>query len=237
MLMRFLLLASLLILLANACTSSQETEIDTVNEPSPTGTQDGVSQRIAPPTPSESVVESNPRVPSSPITTEDITESELAQKDSADSSPPDSTEPKQESADTPNSPSPKEFLALRRYNEFPKSAQEAFSGILMAEFLPIKEKAGISIAVYQSGSLWSRTLGKSHKSVLMEVETPMGVNSSSKTFLGALVMTQIEDGLYGLNDQISDLLKEHQGYQKLFAHCHIWHGKLLLMYVEISYFD
>ena len=43
--------------------------------------------------------------------------------------------------------------------------------------------------------------------------TPLRVMSSSRTFVGALVLSQIEDGLYGLDDRLSTLLADHNGYQ------------------------
>ena len=39
--------------------------------------------------------------------------------------------------------------------------------------------------------------------------------SISKTYLGALILTQITDGLYSLDDRVSNLLSNHDGYQSL----------------------
>jgi len=74
---------------------------------------------------------------------------------------------------------------------------------------------GISAAVYQNGKLWSESAGMANDSTPMTTATPIGVKSSSKTFLTALILSQIEDGLYDLDDRVSALLKTHRGYQSL----------------------
>jgi CubicO group peptidase (beta-lactamase class C family) len=105
------------------------------------------------------------------------------------------------------------FTSIRSQGLFSEDIQAAFTGILTSEFLTLQEKKGISVAVYQNGKLWSRALGFASQKEAMETVTPVGVKSSSKTFLSALILIQIDDGLYELSDRISTLLSDHQGYQ------------------------
>ena len=107
------------------------------------------------------------------------------------------------------------FTKLTSDGEFSEELQSAFTGILTGEFGALREKMGLSAAVYQKGKVWSKALGMAKDSVPMETTTPVGVKSSSKTFLSALVLTQIEDGLYGLDDCTCVLLADHPGYLSL----------------------
>ena len=74
---------------------------------------------------------------------------------------------------------------------------------------------GISAAIFDGQNLWSGTEGFARENVPMQVETPLSVMSSSKTFLSALILHQIDEGLYGLNDRLSELLAGHSGYERL----------------------
>jgi len=107
------------------------------------------------------------------------------------------------------------FTKLTSDGEFSDELQSAFTAILTGEFSELTEKMGLSASVYQKGKVWSKALGMANDSVPMETTTPMGVKSSSKTFLAALVLTQIEDGLYGLDDCTCVLLADHPGYLSL----------------------
>ena len=107
------------------------------------------------------------------------------------------------------------FTSIRSQGLFSEDIQASFTEILTSEFMTLQEKKGISVAVYQNGKLWSRALGFASQKEAMETVTPVGVKSSSKTFLSALILIQIEDGLYELSDRISDLLSDHPGYQSL----------------------
>jgi CubicO group peptidase (beta-lactamase class C family) len=107
------------------------------------------------------------------------------------------------------------FTKLTSDGEFSEELQSAFTGILTGEFDALTKKMGLSAAVYQKGKVWSKALGMAKDSVPMETTTPVGVKSSSKTFLSALVLTQIEDGLYGLDDCTCVLLADHPGYLSL----------------------
>jgi CubicO group peptidase (beta-lactamase class C family) len=107
------------------------------------------------------------------------------------------------------------FSAVESKGQFNADMQNNLSEVLIGEFLQLQEKMGISVAVYQDGKIWSQALGYASEGVPMETTTPVAVKSSSKTFLSALVLTQVEEGLYGLNDRISVLLAENLGYQSL----------------------
>ena len=109
-----------------------------------------------------------------------------------------------------------DFSALTSYPAFSETLNAAFSKALEEEFEASTPKVGISAAVYQNGLLWTQALGWANKSTPMTPmtpATPLRVMSSSRTFVGALVLSQIDDGLYGLNDRISTLLADHDGYQ------------------------
>ena len=49
----------------------------------------------------------------------------------------------------------------------------------------------------------------------MTANTPLRLMSVSKTYLGALILTQITNGLYSLDDKVSVLLSNHDAYQSL----------------------
>jgi CubicO group peptidase (beta-lactamase class C family) len=108
---------------------------------------------------------------------------------------------------------PPDFSAPTSYPAFSETLNAAFSKALEEEFEAATPKMGISAAVYQNGLLWTQALGMANESTLMTPTTPLRVMSTSRTFVGALVLSQIEDGLYGLNDRLSTLLAGHNGYQ------------------------
>ena len=108
-----------------------------------------------------------------------------------------------------------DFTTSTSYAPFPEVLQSAFSASLNSEFRSALPRMGISAAVYQNGKLWSEAAGMANDSTPMTTATPIGVKSSSKTLLSALILSQIEDGLYDLDDRVSALLKTHRGYQSL----------------------
>jgi len=99
--------------------------------------------------------------------------------------------------------------------EFPLNLQEEFKNIVDAEFSVISEKAGISVAVYTDGILWTYSSGKASESIGMTTNTPLMISSTSKTFLSALILTQIENGLYELNDTLDFVLLGHPDFSSL----------------------
>ena len=75
------------------------------------------------------------------------------------------------------------------------------------EFLALEEKAGLSVAVYTDKKLWTYAMGEADNNVKMMVDTPLIVSSTSKTFLSALILSQIEMGLYELTDSLGTVLE------------------------------
>ena len=108
-----------------------------------------------------------------------------------------------------------DFSASTSYTPFPGSLQSAFLTALSNEFEAFDQKMGWSAAVYQDGMLWSDAIGLANESTPMTTSTPMAIMSTSKTFLGALILSQVEGGLYALDDLISVLLADHNGYQSV----------------------
>lgn len=81
-------------------------------------------------------------------------------------------------------------------------------------------KAGISVALLKNGkTLWTYAAGcsdcKEDSPVSMTTETPAFVYSITKTFMSALILTQIENGLYTLTDTVDGLLAGDSGYDAL----------------------
>ncbi|MCL0028871.1 beta-lactamase family protein, partial [Dehalococcoidia bacterium] len=91
----------------------------------------------------------------------------------------------------------------------------AFSKALKSEFEAASEKMGISAAVYKPGKSWAEAIGFAEEGTSMTPDTPLRLMSTSKTFLTALVLSQIEDGLYSLDDRVSTLLPDHTSYKSL----------------------
>ena len=108
-----------------------------------------------------------------------------------------------------------DFSRSKPHPRFPESIEKQFSNVINAEFNATRTKLGISAAVYQGNKLWVESIGFSKLSEPMLTTTPIGIKNTSKTFLAALILSQIEDGLYKLNDRLSDLLKDNISYQNL----------------------
>ena len=108
-----------------------------------------------------------------------------------------------------------EFNQLGALKNFPNELEVQLSKIFAEEFKALAQKAGMSLAVYQDGAIWSQAHGYAKEGVPMEPSTPIGVKSSSKTFLSALVLSQIQAGTYKLTDRVSVLLSNHPDYETL----------------------
>ena len=80
------------------------------------------------------------------------------------------------------------------------------------EFSTLEEKTGISIAVYTNEKLWTYAVGETDNDVDMTVETPLLISSTSKPFLSALILDQIEKGLYELTDPLGTILANHPDF-------------------------
>ena len=108
-----------------------------------------------------------------------------------------------------------DFTSSSLEGSFSASVSLALSMALESEFEATSEKMGISAAVYKPGKSWSEAVGLAAEGIPMTPDTPLRLMSTSKTFLAALVLKQIEDGLYSLDDRISTLLPNHSSYQSL----------------------
>ena len=107
------------------------------------------------------------------------------------------------------------FEPLTSFARFEEGVENSFSNALNSEFEKLSRKMGISAAVFSNGKLWSEAVGNADESRLLTTDTPLAVMSSSKTFLGALILNQIEDGLYRLDDYLPDLMINDSDFQTL----------------------
>ena len=104
------------------------------------------------------------------------------------------------------------FESKHVYEEFDSRLKVDFKEIADKEFSSIDQKAGISIAVYTKNKIWIYAIGPSDTSRIMTADTPVLIGSTSKTFMSALILKQIDDGLYKLGDSIEFLLSGHPDY-------------------------
>ena len=104
------------------------------------------------------------------------------------------------------------FSTVSDYHQFPINLQKVFKNIVDTEFAAVQERAGISIAVYTDGALWTYASGKASESLEMTVDTPLMISSTSKTFLSPLILTQIESGFYKLSDSLETVLSGHPDF-------------------------
>ncbi len=107
------------------------------------------------------------------------------------------------------------FTRTEGFGRFTSAEETAFAAAVSEHFYSADIRMGISAAIFDGQNLWSGTEGFARENVPMQVETPLSVMSSSKTFLSALILHQIDEGLYGLNDRLSELLAGHSGYERL----------------------
>jgi CubicO group peptidase (beta-lactamase class C family) len=115
---------------------------------------------------------------------------------------------KQPVAPTP----PTTFTTPISYDAFPNNLRSAFKAAVDSEFTAIKEKSGISVAVYTDGTLWTYATGEANVTVPMTANTPMFISSMSKTFLSALILIQLESGLYKITDSLGAVLSNHPDF-------------------------
>ncbi|MCH2513802.1 MAG: serine hydrolase, partial [Dehalococcoidia bacterium] len=107
---------------------------------------------------------------------------------------------------------PTEFVSSKDYMEFDTGLRTLFQIAVDNEFLALEEKAGLSVAVYTDKKLWTYATGEADNNVKMMVDTPLMVSSTSKTFLSALILSQIEMGLYELTDSLGTVLENHPDF-------------------------
>jgi len=126
---------------------------------------------------------------------------------------PTSTNPRSpELAESNSSTTTTKFVKPVRFDAFPVNLQRKFKAAVDIEFASAPQKAGISVAVYTDDTLWTYATGKADEDITMSTETPLLIGSTSKTFLSALVLGQIENGMYNLTDSIGTLLRDHPDF-------------------------
>lgn len=115
------------------------------------------------------------------------------------------------------------FLLTSCFNdsssEFKDSTKAAFTAAVDSSMASATYKRGISVAVYKNGlHAWTYSSGYADGTIgtstgtAMTDSTPTYAYSITKTFVSALVLTQINNGLYSLTDTVEDLLKNHADY-------------------------
>lgn len=111
----------------------------------------------------------------------------------------------------PKGPAPT-FSPSTQFGSFESSVAIGFQQAINNEFVAAVNKAGVSAAVFDGSKLWTGALGDASSIQAMTANTPMIIRSTSKTFLGALIASQIDQGLYRLSDTVADLLTDHPDY-------------------------
>ena len=109
------------------------------------------------------------------------------------------------------------FTLTKGFDKFSAQEESSFASVLSQYFYSVETRMGISAAIFSGERLWSGTEGFASENVPMRSDTPISVMSSSKTFLTALILKHVDDGLYNLDDRLSELLSGHQGYERLNA--------------------
>ena len=80
------------------------------------------------------------------------------------------------------------FVKPVHFDPFPVNLQQKFKAAVDIEFASAPQKAGISVAVYTDGTLWTYAKGNADENIAMSTETPLLIGSTSKTFLSAIVL-------------------------------------------------
>ena len=114
-----------------------------------------------------------------------------------------------------NRPDAPTFVPSTSSSPFSDGVETAFKAAVDAEFLAAAEKAGISVAVFSNGSLWTYASGIASSIAEMTPNTPMLIRSTSKTFLSALILNQAEQGLFELGNSLQSVLSDHPDYPSL----------------------
>lgn len=111
----------------------------------------------------------------------------------------------------PLAPAPT-FAVSTTFDSFSEETQRTFTTTVDNEFTAAYQTAGVSAAVFDGKKLWTEGFGIASNTNQMTPTTPMNIRSTSKTFLSAMMLTQIEDGLYELTDTVETLLSDHPDY-------------------------
>lgn len=103
--------------------------------------------------------------------------------------------------------------------EFNSATQAAFRAAVDSHFSTATYRRGIVVAVYKDGyRTWSYAAGYSSGDMgsstgkAMTKFTPAYAYSITKTFISALVLSQVEQELYSLDDTVDELLADYSGY-------------------------
>ncbi|MQF69439.1 serine hydrolase [SAR202 cluster bacterium AD-804-J14_MRT_500m] len=105
------------------------------------------------------------------------------------------------------------FESNSAYENFSDDAELQFKDAIDQHFDRLTEKAGISVAVYKEGYLWRYAKGRASPTENMKIGTPTLFRSSSKTFVAAIVLQQIDAGLYSLSDTLHSILSGNDDYE------------------------
>ncbi len=105
---------------------------------------------------------------------------------------------------------------------FSPASRAAFKAAVDTALANATNKRGISVAIYKNGyAMWTYASGYadgdfgSATGTAMTTATPTFAYSITKTFVSALVLTQIHHGLYTLDDTVDDLLSTNADYRSL----------------------
>jgi len=98
-----------------------------------------------------------------------------------------------------------------------KHTTDALQTVVDTYFASATVKAGISVALYKDGYIWTYATGSAANGTAMTASTPAFAYSITKTFVSALVLKQIEHGDYALTSTVNDLLADDTAYTSLSA--------------------
>ena len=98
------------------------------------------------------------------------------------------------------------------YASFNDDLKLEFIKAVEREFNAASERAGISVAVYTKDKLWVYSQGIANPTTQMTINTPILIGSTSKTLVSALILMQIEQGLYTLDSSLDSVLSGHSDF-------------------------
>jgi len=98
------------------------------------------------------------------------------------------------------------------YASFNDDLKLEFTKAVEREFNATSERAGISVAVYTKDKLWVYSQGIADPTTQMTINTPILIGSTSKTLVSALILMQIEQGLYKLDSSLDSVLSGHSDF-------------------------
>lgn len=96
-----------------------------------------------------------------------------------------------------------------------KHAADALQSVVDSYYGAAAVKSGISVALYKDGYIWSYATGSAAAGTAMTTSTPSYAYSITKTITSALVLNQVEDGLYTLDNTVEEILSDDASYISL----------------------